>query len=50
MNLLTQNRNFRLLFSARLITNIGDSVYFIAAMWLVYQLSGSSFFSGLAGF
>ncbi|MCL1630818.1 MFS transporter [Sporolactobacillus sp. CPB3-1] len=50
MNLLKQNRNFRLLFSARLITNIGDSVYYVAAMWLVYQLSGSAFYSGIAGF
>lgn len=50
MKLLMQNKNFGLLFSARLITNIGDSVYFIAAMWLVYDLSGSSLYSGLAGF
>ncbi|MCO7174758.1 MFS transporter [Sporolactobacillus kofuensis] len=50
MKLFLENKNFCLLFSARLITNVGDSMYFIAAMWLVYQLSGSSFYSGLAGF
>jgi MFS family permease len=50
MNLLKHNKNFLFLFSARMITNVGDSVYFIAAMWLVYQMSGSSFYSGLAGF
>ncbi|MFT8311780.1 MAG: MFS transporter [Sporolactobacillus sp.] len=50
MNLLKQNKNFRLLISARMITNVGDSIYFIAAMWLVYEMSGSSFYSGLAGF
>ncbi|TGB00349.1 MFS transporter [Sporolactobacillus shoreae] len=50
MNGLLHNKNFSLLFTARLITNIGDSMYYVAAMWLVYKLGGSAFYSGLAGF
>ncbi|WP_100487748.1 MFS transporter [Sporolactobacillus pectinivorans] len=50
MNGLLHNKNFSLLFSARLIANIGDSMYYVAAMWLVYRLGGSAFYSGLAGF
>lgn len=42
--------DFRRLFAGRLVTNVGDSFYFIAAMWLVYDLTGDPFYSGLAGF
>ncbi|MBE7121414.1 MFS transporter [Bacillus cereus] len=45
-----KNRNFLLLFLGRVFTNIGDSLYYVAAMWLVYELSGNPFYSGLAGF
>lgn len=44
------NKNFRRLFYGRVVTNIGDSLYFIAAMWLVYDLTGDAFYTGLAGF
>ncbi|SEQ54025.1 Transmembrane secretion effector [Virgibacillus subterraneus] len=47
---LFKNRNFLLLFFGRLITNIGDSIYFVAAMWFVFELGQSSFYTGLAGF
>ncbi|HDR3648961.1 TPA: MFS transporter [Bacillus cereus] len=47
---ILKNRNFLLLFLGRIFTNIGDSLYYVAAMWLVYKLSGNSFYSGLAGF
>lgn len=47
---LFRNRIFRRLFAGRLITNVGDSLYFVAATWLVYELTGDAFFSGLAGF
>ncbi|HDR8246551.1 MFS transporter [Bacillus cereus group sp. Bce039] len=47
---ILKNRNFRLLFLGRIFTNIGDSLYYVAAMWLVYKLSGNPFYSGLAGF
>lgn len=50
MRSLFRNRNFRRLFAGRLITNVGDSLYFVAATWLVYDLTGDPFFSGLAGF
>ncbi|WP_026690928.1 MFS transporter [Alteribacter aurantiacus] len=44
------NRNFAFMFFGRIITNIGDSLYAVAAMWLVYDLGGSTFYTGLAGF
>ncbi|HET7658655.1 MAG TPA: MFS transporter [Bacillales bacterium] len=47
---LFKNLNFSFLLFGRLITNIGDSLYFIAATWLAYSLGGSAFYSGLAGF
>ncbi|MCO7125926.1 MFS transporter [Sporolactobacillus shoreicorticis] len=50
MKTLMRNKNFSILLIGRLITNIGDSMYYIAAMWLVYKLGGSAFYSGLAGF
>ena len=44
-----RNTQFRRLFAGRLITNAGDSLYFIATMWLVYELTGSEFYTGIAG-
>lgn len=44
------NRDFRRLFAGRVVTNVGDSLYFVAAMWLVYKLTNDPFYSGLAGF
>lgn len=32
------------------MTNIGDSLYFIAAMWLVYDLTNNPLYTGIAGF
>ncbi|RUT48198.1 MFS transporter [Paenibacillus anaericanus] len=45
-----RNRNFSLMFIGRILTNIGDSLYAVAAMWLVYDLSSSTLYTGLAGF
>lgn len=45
-----RNADFRRLFLGRLVTNAGDSLYSVAAMWLVYDLSGSTAYTGLAGF
>ncbi|TYS65436.1 MFS transporter [Bacillus infantis] len=45
-----KNKNFTLLFLGRIVSNIGDSLYAVAAMWLVYDLGGSTFYTGLAGF
>ncbi|WP_254766146.1 MFS transporter [Salinilacihabitans rarus] len=44
------NATFRRLFVGRVVTNVGDSLYFVAAMWLVYSLTGDPFYTGLAGF
>ncbi len=49
MNLF-MNRNFLFMFLGRLVTNVGDSIYAVAAMWLVSELGGSTFYTGLAGF
>jgi MFS family permease len=45
-----KNRNFILLISGRIVTNVGDSLYAVASMWLVYEMTKSNFFTGLAGF
>lgn len=45
-----KSRNFILLISGRIVTNLGDSLYAVASMWLVYELTKSNFFTGLAGF
>lgn len=50
MNFLLSNKNFLFIFFGRIVTNIGDSIYYVAAMWLVYELGGSAFYTGLAGF
>lgn len=47
---LWTNRNFWFMFLGRVITNIGDSLYAVAAMWLVSELGGSTLYTGLAGF
>ncbi|MEY7848891.1 MFS transporter [Natrarchaeobius sp. A-rgal3] len=47
---LFSNRMYRILFSGRIVTLIGDNLYIVAAMWLVYELTGSTFFTGLAAF
>ncbi|MFC4359423.1 MFS transporter [Halobium salinum] len=47
---LLRNREFARLLAGRLVTNAGDSLYYVAAMWLVYDLSGSPFYTGVAGF
>lgn len=50
MRTVLRNRAFRRFFLGRLVTNAGDSVYLVAAMWLVYDLTGSPAYTGLAGF
>ncbi|HGO1808628.1 TPA: MFS transporter [Staphylococcus aureus] len=47
---LFRSLNFSLLFIGRIITNLGDSLYYVISMWLVYHLTHSSFYSGIAGF
>ncbi|UHA74099.1 MFS transporter [Paenibacillus sp. 481] len=47
---LLGNSEFAKLFWGRVVANLGDSFYMIAAMWLVYDLGGSTFYTGLAVF
>lgn len=49
MHPLARNPSFVRFLAGRLVTNVGDSLYAIAAMWLVYELTGSAFYTGLAG-
>ncbi|WP_231187476.1 MFS transporter [Haladaptatus sp. DYF46] len=45
---LWNNFDFLRLLFGRFVTNAGDSLYTIAGTWLVYDLTGSSFYTGLA--
>jgi hypothetical protein len=45
---LIENTTFLRLFSGRVTTDTGDSLYFVGAMWLVWELTGSPFYTGLA--
>lgn len=45
-----RNRSFRSLVAGRLVTNAGDSLYAVAAMWLVWELTRSPAMTGVAGF
>lgn len=47
--MLKKNGNFRFLFLGRLITNFGDSLYAIATMYLIYELTKDAFYTGVAG-
>jgi len=44
-----RNPNFVRLFVGRLVTNAGESLYSIAVMWLVFEMTGSSYYTGVAG-
>lgn len=46
---LVRNTTFLRLFLGRIVTDTGDSLYYIGAMWYVWELTGSTFFTGLAG-
>lgn len=41
---------FRRLLAGRAASALGDGLYAVAAMWLVYDLTGSTAYTGLAGF
>ncbi len=45
---LWRNRNFLSLFAGLFVTNAGDSLYSVATMWLVFELSNSTFLTGVA--
>ncbi|MFC7072256.1 MFS transporter [Halovenus rubra] len=43
-----RNRNFLRFFMGQFVTNAGDSLYSVATLWLVFELSESTFLTGLA--
>lgn len=45
-----RQRDYRLLWTGSLISNIGSWMHMLAKSWMVYQLSGSKFWLGLDGF
>lgn len=44
---LWQNPDFCRFFLGRFVTNVGDSLYSIAIMWLVFDLTNSTFLTGM---
>lgn len=44
-----RNQGFRRLLAGRSVSFLGDGLYAVAAMWLVYELTGSTAYTGLAG-
>ncbi|UVE50293.1 MFS transporter [Haloferax larsenii] len=45
---LWRNRDFRRFFAGQFVTNAGDSLYTVAVLWLVFDLSGSTILTGIA--
>lgn len=45
---LWQNHNFWRFFAGQFVTNAGDSLYTVAILWLVFELSGSTILTGIA--
>ncbi|WP_459845628.1 MFS transporter [Halolamina salina] len=44
------NRSFRRLLAGRATSFLGDGLFTVAVMWLVFELTGSTTYTGLAGF
>lgn len=47
---MLKNKNFISLFLGRIFTNIGDSIFYILSMWLVFEVTKSPIYVGVAGF
>lgn len=47
---LKNNQNFKSIFSIGILTNIGDSIFFIVTMWYVANHSTNSFYAGMVMF
>jgi MFS family permease len=45
---LWRNRDFLRFFGGQFVTNAGDSLYTVAVLWLVFELSGSTTLTGIA--
>lgn len=50
MHPLARNWTFLRLLAGRLVTNAGDSIYYVAALWLVHDLGNSTVYTGIASF
>lgn len=48
--MLRKNPNFRNLFLGGLFTNFGDSLIYIVFMWVLYEITKNSLYTGLAAF
>lgn len=47
---LFSNTQFRRLYAGHVASKIGDELYFVGAMWLVYTMTGSTLYTGIAAF
>lgn len=47
---LFENVEFRRLYAGHAVSKVGDELYFVAATWLVYALTGSTLYTGVAAF
>ena len=45
-----RSRNFRLFWLAQIVSNTGTALQVVAEGWLIYQLTGSTFWLGMVGF
>lgn len=50
MNKLRKNRTFCKIISHRIFINLGDSLFYIILMWVLYDLTKSSFYTAIGGF
>jgi MFS family permease len=48
LSLLATNDDFRRFVAGEFVTNAGDSLYAVAVLWLVYDLTGSTALTGVA--
>lgn len=50
MNKLKKNKAFCKIISHRIFINLGDSLFYIILMWVLYDLTKSSFYTAIGGF
>jgi len=50
LKLLNSNSKLRLLTLNRVLINLGDSLYYIAIMWIIYEITEDTMYTGIAGF
>ncbi|EFS01880.1 major facilitator family protein, partial [Listeria seeligeri FSL S4-171] len=47
---MLKNKNFRYLWQGRLISNAGDSIYYIVLSWYILTITNDSFWVGIVNF